>query len=94
MKHSPSATDCERPCELARFPCPSQPKPPRLQTLRRGRIARICAAVCRPRLLATMPNSGLCRMKCAKHSESKADLHHTVLLCSIVRHSPVCLTGL
>jgi hypothetical protein len=35
-----SATDCERPVELARFPCPSQPKPPRLQTLRRGRIVR------------------------------------------------------
>ena len=34
------------------FHCPSQPKAPRLQTLRRGRIARIGAAVCRPRLLA------------------------------------------
>jgi len=36
------------PCELARFPSPSQPKPPRRQTWRRGRIARICAAVGRP----------------------------------------------
>src|SRR4029077_19324974 len=33
-----SATDCERPFELARFPCPSLPKPPRLQTLHRGRV--------------------------------------------------------
>src|SRR6516165_8187019 len=38
------AKDCERPCELARFPSPSPPKPHRRQTLRRGRIARICAA--------------------------------------------------
>ena len=40
-----SAKDCERPSELARFPCPSQPKLPRLQTLRLGRIARICVAL-------------------------------------------------
>jgi hypothetical protein len=41
-----------RPCELAGFPCPSQPKPLRLQTLRRGRIARICVALCRPMFLS------------------------------------------
>jgi hypothetical protein len=52
VKHSPSATDCERPYELARFPCPSQPKLHRPQTLRRGRIAGICATLCRPMLLA------------------------------------------
>src|SRR5262249_6093167 len=47
-----SARDIQRPCELARFPCLSRPKPHRRQTLRRGRIARICAAVGRPMLLA------------------------------------------
>ena len=47
-----SATDCQRPCELARFPCLSRPKSHRRQTWRRGRIARIYAAVCRPMLLA------------------------------------------
>ena len=36
----------------ARFPCPSPPKAPRLQTLRRSRVARIGAAVGRPMLLA------------------------------------------
>src|ERR1700730_8319397 len=48
-----SATDCERPCELAGFRCPALPKPRRLQTLRLDRIATICVAVCRPMLLAT-----------------------------------------
>jgi hypothetical protein len=62
--------------------------------LRLDRIARICVAVCRPMLLAVMPNSGLCRMEYAKHSGSKADLHRSVLLFSIIRHSPVWLTGL
>src|SRR6516164_11092135 len=40
---------------------PSQPKPPRLQTLRRGRIARICAAVRKSMLLsiAVQPKSAL-----------------------------------
>ena len=38
--------------KLAGFPCPSQPKPHRLQTLCRGRTVRICAAVCRPTPLA------------------------------------------
>ena len=52
-----SATDCERPCELARSPCPAQPKRHRRQTLRLDRIARICVAVCRPMLLAVAAQS-------------------------------------
>ena len=52
LRNTRSARDSERPCELARFSCPSQPKRPRRQTLCRGRIARICAVVCRTKLLA------------------------------------------
>ena len=49
-----SATDSERPCELAELRCASPSKLHRLQTLRRGRIARICAAARRPMLLAVV----------------------------------------
>src|SRR6266705_885080 len=52
-----SATDCERPCELAGFPCPAQPKRHRRQTLRLDRIAIICVVVGRPMLLAVAAQS-------------------------------------
>jgi hypothetical protein len=49
-----SATDSERPYDLAELRCASPPKLHRPQTLRRGRIARTCAAGCRPMLLAVV----------------------------------------
>src|SRR5215472_14877261 len=41
-----------QPKAVPRFPCLSRPKPHRRQSWRRGRIARICAAVGRPMLRA------------------------------------------
>ena len=47
------------PCALADFRCPSQPRPHRLRTFRRDRIARICAGF--SQLLYDPKSSGISR---------------------------------